>query len=263
MTSAHFLHARGTVHRKEVKPCDEPLVSVWPTPTARESCEVAQAKRMHPAPARDIWETSKEPLTCGPGTCAAWPYLALSRFVCTMREHDLALVFACCTLFHFSGGYPAPSEQFQNDPLLLTAMCLENIRPSGFALAPTNPGDINDSWQTDKEVCLYLKAIRFYRKKALTHTHTLSPGGFSRRNSRADVWQSELRRIPPSLIKATLPPWGALRRPTTLGRRSGEWKRTLCHSGVVQKDGIQGLPGFLRLHVVFTSKTKKYNNFLF
>ncbi len=77
--------------------CDRP-------PTARESCEVAQAKRMHPAPARDIWETSKEPLTCGPGTCAAWPYLALSRFVCTMREHDLALVFACCTLFHFLEG---------------------------------------------------------------------------------------------------------------------------------------------------------------
>ncbi len=202
---------------------------------------------MRPAPERDIWETSKAPLTCGPGTCAAWPYLALSRFVCTMREHDLALVSACCTLFkHFSGGYPAPSEQFQNNPFVLTAMCLENIGPSGFALAPTNPGDINDSWQTDKEVCLYLKAIRFYRKKHThTHTHTHTPGGFSRRNSRADVWQSALRRIPPSLIKATMPPWGALGRPTTLGRRSGEWKRTLCHSGVVQKDGIQGIPGFI------------------
>ncbi|KAL1247464.1 hypothetical protein QQF64_022840 [Cirrhinus molitorella] len=122
-----------------------------------------------------------------------------------MREHDLARVSARRTLFkHFSGGYPAPSEQFQNDPLVLTAMCLENIGPSGFALAPTNPGDINDSWQTDKGVCLYLKAIRFYRKKAFTHT--LSPGGFSRRNSRVDVWQSQLRRIPPSLIKAALPP---------------------------------------------------------
>lgn len=90
-----------------------------------------------------------------------------------MLEHDLALVSAHCTLFkHFSGGYQAPSEPFQNDPLVLTAMCLENIGPRGFALAPTNPGDINDSWQTYKGVCLYLKAIRFYRKKAFTHTHT-------------------------------------------------------------------------------------------
>lgn len=209
---------------------------------------------MRPAPERDIWETSKAPLTCGPGTCAAWPYLALPRFVCTMREHDLALVSACRTLFkHFSGGYPAPSEQFQNDPLVLTAMCLENIRPSGFALAPTNLGDINDSWQTDKEVCLYLKAIRFYWKK---HTHTHSPGGFSRRNSRVDVWQSELRRIPPSLIKANMPPWGALRRPTTLGRSSGEWKRKLSfRSGSKRWDSR---PSWF--HMVFTSKTKKYNN---
>lgn len=175
LTSVHFLRAWGTVHRQEVKPCDGLPVNMRPTPTARESWEVARAKRVRQTPARDIWETSKGPLTCGPRTCAAWPYLALSRFVCMIREHDLVLVSTCRTLFkHFSGGYPAPSEQFQNDPLVSIAVCLENIGPSGFAHTPTNPGDINDSWQTDKEFCLHLKAIRFSWKKTFTHTHTHS-----------------------------------------------------------------------------------------
>lgn len=141
LTSVHFVRAWGTVHRKEVKPCDEPPVSVWPTLTAQGSCEVARAKWMRSAPARDIWETSEGPLMCGPWTCAAWPYLALSRFVCTIQEHDLVLVSACRPLFkHFSGWYPAPSEQFQNDPLVLTAMCLENIGPSGLLSLPLIQG---------------------------------------------------------------------------------------------------------------------------
>lgn len=169
---------------------------------------------------------------CGPGTCAAWPYLALSRFVCMMLEHDLALVSAHCTLFkHFSGGYRAPSEPFQNDPLVLTAMCLENIGPRGFALAPTNPGDINDSWQTDKGVCLYLKAIRFYRKKAFTHTHTHSRSVASLEGIAEQTFgRVNWGRFLPSHLKAPLPPWGALWRLTTLGERSRGWKRTLCHA---------------------------------
>lgn len=154
--------------------------------------------------------------------------------------HDLALVSAHCTLFkHFSGGYQAPSESFQNDPLVLTAMCLENIGPRGFALAPTNPGDINDSWQTDKGVCLYLKAIRFYRKKAFTHTHTLLPGGFSRRNCIADIWQSELRKIPPIAFKSTS---ATLRGPTEADHTGGKVKK--MEKDIVMPVSFQGLLGF-------------------
>lgn len=52
-----------------------------------------------------------------------------------------------------------PTEPLQTDSVVLTAVCLENIGPRGFALTLSNPRDINESWQTDKGVCLYLKAI--------------------------------------------------------------------------------------------------------